>query len=55
MQALEKVKITNRFHAYHGQIGIISRRSTDEDGDIILVVFDNGEELMLEPSDVEVV
>ena len=55
MQALDKVRITNRFHAYHGQIGIISRRTVDEEGEIIFVVIDNGKELMLEPSDVKVV
>jgi hypothetical protein len=52
MQAGQKVTVTNKFHAYRGQVGIITDTATDEFGDIVFVQFADGKNIMVEATDV---
>ena len=51
MQAGQKVTVTNKFHAYCGQVGTITDIATDEFGDIVFVRFFN-KNIMFEATDV---
>jgi hypothetical protein len=52
MQAGQKVTVTNKFHAYRGQVGTITDTTTDEFGDIVFVQFADGKNIMVEATDV---
>ncbi len=52
MQVGQKVTVTNKFHAYSGQVGTITETATDEFGDIVFVQFTDGKNIMVEATDV---
>jgi ribosomal protein L21E len=53
MKKGQTVTVTAPFHAYRGHTGTITNTATDDDGDIIFVRLGNGQEVMLEPTDVK--
>ena len=52
MQVGQKVTVTNKFHAYCGQVGAITDTATDEFGEIVFIEFADGKNIMVEATDV---
>ena len=50
----ETVTVVARFHAYYGCVGTVTSTSSDEDGDIIFVLLENGREAMFDAADLEI-
>jgi len=50
----QTVTVIERFHAYYGCVGTVIGTSSDEDGDIVFVLLENGREAMFDATDLEI-
>jgi len=54
MKAKDKATVISPFHPYKGRSGVIAHITKDSEGTLVFMDFGDGQEVMLEPSDITV-
>ena len=54
MKAKDKATVINPFHPHKGRTGVIANITKDSEGTLVFIDFGDGQQVMVEPSDIKV-